>query len=123
MKNPYLEVTPTLPAPISRLPELAANLFFSWDRSTRMLFEDLDRELWKQSGGNPRLLLRCVSQHALDRAAADEEYVGRYHQVLQAFDTYLAAPAPDPFPAHWDPKLRIPRGQVVAAASIVSPKY
>ncbi len=28
-----------------------------------------------------------------------------------------------PFPAHWDPKLRIPRGQVVAAASIVSPKY
>ncbi len=27
------------------------------------------------------------------------------------------------FPAHWDPKLRIPRGQVVAAASIVSPKY
>ncbi len=29
----------------------------------------------------------------------------------------------NPFPAHWDPKLRIPRGQVVAAASIVSPKY
>ncbi len=29
----------------------------------------------------------------------------------------------DRFPAHWDPKLRIPRGQVVAAASIVSPKY
>ncbi len=29
----------------------------------------------------------------------------------------------DHFPAHWDPKLRIPRGQVVAAASIVSPKY
>ncbi len=29
----------------------------------------------------------------------------------------------DFFPAHWDPKLRIPRGQVVAAASIVSPKY
>ncbi len=31
--------------------------------------------------------------------------------------------APPLFPAHWDPKLRIPRGQVVAAASIVSPKY
>ncbi len=30
---------------------------------------------------------------------------------------------PTNFPAHWDPKLRIPRGQVVAAASIVSPKY
>ncbi len=32
-------------------------------------------------------------------------------------------PRPGFFPAHWDPKLRIPRGQVVAAASIVSPKY
>ncbi len=31
--------------------------------------------------------------------------------------------ATNTFPAHWDPKLRIPRGQVVAAASIVSPKY
>ncbi len=34
-----------------------------------------------------------------------------------------AAEVYGPFPAHWDPKLRIPRGQVVAAASIVSPKY
>ncbi len=33
------------------------------------------------------------------------------------------APVYNVFPAHWDPKLRIPRGQVVAAASIVSPKY
>ncbi len=36
--------------------------------------------------------------------------------------TYLGSTW-DSFPAHWDPKLRIPRGQVVAAASIVSPKY
>ncbi len=37
--------------------------------------------------------------------------------------TVTAAPGMKFFPAHWDPKLRIPRGQVVAAASIVSPKY
>ncbi len=35
----------------------------------------------------------------------------------------IESPGPEAFPAHWDPKLRIPRGQVVAAASIVSPKY
>ncbi len=60
----------------------------------------------------------------------------RYGHTLEDFGRYRRAGvnlgigtdvAPhnviEDFPAHWDPKLRIPRGQVVAAASIVSPKY
>jgi starch phosphorylase len=96
MRNPLLEVSPVVPQPLSRLPELAANLFFGWHRPTRALFEDLDRELWKQAGGNGRLMLRCMSQGALDAAARDAQYLGRYAQVLDAFDTYLSAPAPHP---------------------------
>jgi len=94
MRNPVLEVTPVIPAALGRLPELAANLFFGWHRPTRALFEDLDREVWKQAGGNPRLLLRCVSQEALDRAASDPAYLGRYQQALTAFDAYLKEPPP-----------------------------
>ena len=94
MRNPVLEVTPVIPAALARLPELAANLFFGWHRPTRALFEDLDREVWKQAGGNPRLLLRCVSQEALDRASRDPAYLGRYQQALTAFDAYLNAPPP-----------------------------
>src|SRR6185312_152421 len=45
-------------------------------------------------GGNPRLLLRCVSQEALDHAGADPAYLGRYAQVLTAFDAYISAPPP-----------------------------
>ncbi len=41
----------------------------------------------------------------------------------RAVDRQTATQLWKSFPAHWDPKLRIPRGQVVAAASIVSPKY
>jgi starch phosphorylase len=73
------------------LQELASNLFFGWDRPTRALFEDLHPELWKQTGGNPRLLLRCVSQEALDRAARDEVYVARYDEALRTFDEYVGA--------------------------------
>lgn len=93
MRHPIIEVTPVIPDALARLPELAANLFFGWHRPTRALFEDLDPEVWKQSGGNPRLLLRCVSQQALDRAAADPAYVGRYQQALAAFDAYVSAPS------------------------------
>src|SRR3569833_76938 len=94
MRNPLLEVTPVIPPALDRLPELAGNLFFSWHRPTRALFEDLDKQLWEQTGGNPRLLLRCVDQRALDRAAADPIYLGRYAEALRDFDSYVSAPAP-----------------------------
>ncbi|HKT71576.1 MAG TPA: alpha-glucan family phosphorylase [Steroidobacteraceae bacterium] len=94
MRNPLLEVIPVLPEGLRRLPELAGNLFFSWHRPARALFEDLDAELWKQTGGNPRLMLRCVSQAALDGAARDPLYVARYAQALETLDAYLSASGP-----------------------------
>ncbi|HEX4025511.1 MAG TPA: alpha-glucan family phosphorylase [Steroidobacteraceae bacterium] len=87
-----IEIYPFLPQSIGRLAELAGNLFFSWHRSARALFEDLDPELWKQVNGNPRLMLRCVSQQSVDRAASDEAYLGHYREVLSSFDAYLSAP-------------------------------
>src|SRR5579871_4245901 len=96
MSKQLIEVFPAVPAAIARLPELAGNLFFSWHRPSRALFEDLDRELWKQTGGNPRLMLRCVSQQKLDRVAQDPVYLARYTQALQSLDAYLSAAAPPP---------------------------
>jgi starch phosphorylase len=83
------EVNPTLPPPLARLAELAGNLRFSWHRPTRYLFSSLDRNLWREVGGNPRLFLRCVDQAILDRAAQDPAYLERYAKVLSGFDTYL----------------------------------
>src|SRR5262245_7731127 len=96
MRNPLLEVTPVIPQALRRLTELTSNLFFSWHRPARALFEDLDPELWKQTGGNPRLMLRCVNQTTLDRAAQDPVYLGRYNQALQTFDTYLSSVSMSP---------------------------
>jgi starch phosphorylase len=89
-----IEVTSVVPASLQRLSELAGNLFFSWHRPTRALFEDLDPELWEQVNGNPRLLLRCVDQQHLDWAAADADYLARYQRVVGAFDAYATTPAP-----------------------------
>ena len=89
-----LEITSTVPFALARLSELAANLFFSWHRPTRALFEDLDHELWDQVNGNPRLMLRCVDQKRLEQAATDPEYLARYTQVCADFDEYLSALPP-----------------------------
>ena len=93
-----LEVTSPIPAALSRLPELAANLFFSWHRPARALFQDLDPELWEQVERNPRLMLRCLDQTRLDRAANDSIYVERYRQVVEYLDTYVKAPPRDDQP-------------------------
>jgi len=94
MPNPLLEITPVIPGSLARLPELAANLFFSWHRPARALFEDLDPELWKQTNGNPRLMLRCVNQSALERAGGDARYLERYQRALETLDAYVQVSAP-----------------------------
>jgi starch phosphorylase len=87
-----LEISPQIPARLGRLPELANNLFFSWHRPTRALFEELSPTLWGQVRGNPKQLLRCIDQEALDAAAADAGYCARYSEVLEVFDDYVNAP-------------------------------
>jgi len=85
-----VEISPVIPPALARLPELAGNLSYSWHRPTRALFEDLDRTLWRESHANPRLLLRCVSQEALDAAATDPDYMARYRAALENYDRYQA---------------------------------
>ncbi len=103
MPNQLIEIYPVVPESLARLPELASNLFFSWHRPTRALFQDLDGELWNQVGGNPRLMLRCINQENLDRAAGDRIYLERYRQVVASFDEYLSAPprAEEPLVAYF----------------------
>src|SRR5262245_31086395 len=85
-----VEISPAIPPALVRLAELASNLSYSWHRPTRALFEDLDQTLWRECHANPRLLLRCVSQAALDNAARDAQYLQRYHDALAYYDRYQA---------------------------------
>lgn len=93
-----LEVVPVIPAALSRLPELAGNLRFSWHRPTRALFASLDPTLWSACQGNPRLLLRNIDQAALDRAAANPMLMARYQHELDTFDAYVHTPPRDGAP-------------------------
>jgi len=84
-----LEITPVLPEGLSRLEELANNLWYSWHIPTRILFEYLDADLWIRVGHNPKLFLRNVDQKRLQRATSDPLFLNQYKQVLSIFDSYL----------------------------------
>src|SRR6188768_282336 len=48
---------PPLPARISRLNDLAYDLWWSWNAEAREVFRDLDYPLWRFTDHNPVLLL------------------------------------------------------------------
>lgn len=78
--------TPAMPARLARLPELARNLWWSWQPEARALFKALDEPLWRRTRHNPVRVLAAIDPERLVRAAEDLEYVGRLRRVLAAFD-------------------------------------
>lgn len=91
-------VRPAVPASLARLPELAYNLFWSWDHTLRSLFRRLDPVLWKAVNHNPILLLGRVSQATLAKAGADPRYLALYRRACEHYDTYLQKPSSAPQP-------------------------
>jgi starch phosphorylase len=91
-----LEVRPRIPAELARLPELASNLIYSWDRDLRRLFRHLDNRLYEECGGNLGLFLRRVPQATLDRAATDAAIVEVYRRVIESYDAYHAIRMSEP---------------------------
>ena len=84
-----LHVQARLPERIERLSDLASNLWFSWHRPTRQLFDTLDRSLWWRTGRNPKVFLRCIDQSILELAARNDTFLGSYRRAVAEFDSYL----------------------------------
>src|SRR5690348_1775334 len=89
-----ITVFPNMPARISRLYELAYNLWWSWHPEARALYSTLDAELWEQAGHNPVRFLSEVEPYKLEQAAEQAEYLQVYDSVIKDFDHYMH-PRPD----------------------------
>lgn len=81
---------PPLPARISRLNELAYDLWWSWNAPAREVFRDLDYPLWRFTDHNPVLLLHLVEAERLDHAAGDPEFLRLYDRAIAALDVVRA---------------------------------
>ncbi|HNS03833.1 MAG TPA: alpha-glucan family phosphorylase [Anaerolineae bacterium] len=84
-----LSIFPRIPEALSRLPELANNLWWSWNSDAQEAFRAIDPELWERVSHNPVKLLREVKQAKLDAAAVDPAFTARYQAVLERFDAYM----------------------------------
>jgi len=81
---------PPLPARISRLNELAYDLWWSWTPPAREVFRDLDYPLWRFTEHNPVLQLHLVEPERLEHAARDPEFLSLYDAAIAALDLVRA---------------------------------
>lgn len=82
-------VFPVVPPRISRIYELAYNLWWSWNRPAQELYSTLDPELWDQVNHNPVRFLSMLTPAKLNNAAEDAKYLAHYDKMMQEFDSYM----------------------------------
>ena len=80
----------SLPRRISRLGELAYNLWWAWNPDAQQLFRQMDMRLWDAVGHNPVAFLRKVERSRVNAATNDRYYLERYDRILQKFDQYMS---------------------------------
>ncbi len=79
-----------LPPRLAGLAEIASNLWWSWHPAARMLYKNLNRQVWKESTHNPVRVLRELPPETLAPFANDSSYLGEYETTLQRFRDELA---------------------------------
>jgi starch phosphorylase len=87
--NRYASLPP-LPARISRLAELAIDLWWAW-HPARAVFRRLDYPLWRTTAHNPVRMLWTVTTSTLAQAAADPEFLALYDRAIDGLDGARAA--------------------------------
>ena len=80
-----------IPERISRISELAHNIWWSWHPKARDVFRALDYPLWRTSGHNPVKELYDTDQDKLRSAAEDPAFLSLYDSVMAAFDAEMKA--------------------------------
>lgn len=76
-----------IPGELSRLPELAYNLWWTWSPEAQELFRRLDPGLWESTDHNPIRLLAQTDR--LRAAASDPGFAALYERVMRDFNAYL----------------------------------
>ncbi len=82
-------VVPQLPKRVERLSEIANNLWWSWNTEFLRLFEEIDKDLWENTGKNPVKFLKLIDQEKIESLSNDQEFLNKYNKIVENFDNYM----------------------------------
>jgi glycogen phosphorylase len=71
-----------IPDRISGLEELATDLWWSWHPEARLVFRQLDYQVWRTTAHNPVRMLRQIPYERLAAAASDPDFLAHYDRAV-----------------------------------------
>lgn len=84
-----VNVKSQIPEELSKLDELAHNLWWAWNTEALELFASLDKDLWHKVDRNPIDLLRSIDYDHLIELSKNEEVIARMDKVYSNFRKYM----------------------------------
>lgn len=78
-----------LPSELEPLHEMATNLWWVWNHEGAKLFGKIDPEAWKETEGNPVLVLQKLSHQRIEAILNDKELIKEMHEVYAKFREYV----------------------------------
>jgi len=84
-----INVKSHLPASLSKLEEIAQNIWWCWDSNAKNLFRQIDKEAWIEASSNPVLLLNILNYDKLVALGKDVEFIKKVDAVYADFKAYL----------------------------------
>ena len=82
----------TLPANLSKLQELAYNLWWTWNGEAKDIFRYIDNEAWHRASSNPIVLLNIISYDKMVELSKDEKFMNHLNEVYAEFRAYMDTP-------------------------------
>ena len=84
-----ITVPTVIPRRLSRLRDIANNLWWTWNCEAAEMFKMADASLWEATGGNPAALIKRIGSKRLEQLANDQDFLNTYDDVAARFDAYM----------------------------------
>ena len=84
-----INVKSHLPASLTKLEEIAHNIWWTWDSKAKNLFRQIDAEAWIEASSNPVLLLNILTYEKLVSMGNDVEFIKKVDEVYDDFKAYM----------------------------------
>lgn len=82
-------VESNVPDTLTPLKELSRNLWWAWNDEARILFNEVDPEIWEECQHNPVVLLEETRLERFDELKSDESFILRMKSVQSKLKKYL----------------------------------
>ena len=87
-----LNIHANLPKNLSKLQEIANNLWWVWNSEAKNIFRKIDIDAWHQAQSNPVVLLNTISYDRLLELSKDKTFMKELDAVYADFRAYMDEP-------------------------------